>query len=131
MAGPCAECAFSIRAQEEMEGKDWFEFLCDVGNWEAPDTDEGKVLLYAKAVESDEKRAWRFIRRMAKWTEDAVHERRTARVIHAPAALLMEKKTVSGEAAVELVRQEGPGRCPSLAYKWRRRFASLTPGMPL
>jgi hypothetical protein len=107
----------------------WLEARLDEGEWEySEDEDIHKAVNTAKVICGDNNRAWKMLRRMASWTDEAVSHPQLWALVEALAAQLLAAKTrISGNRAERIMDDawRGPSGLPymEMGQRWKRRFS--------
>jgi hypothetical protein len=115
--------------QIDMNGLDWNEV-------DPHDThDMARAVRIAKAIRGDNGNAWRSLRQMAAWTDEALSHPKLWAVVVALAEQLVAIKTrMSGNRICDIMGnawEEGDVPYLKMGPQWRRRFPSVTITAPI
>jgi hypothetical protein len=106
----------------------WLDIQLDEGEWEYSEGDDiNRAVKVAKAVCGDNGNAWRMLRKMAAWTDEAILHPRLWAVIDALAKQLVTVKKRMGGIKAYRIMEKAWGENTGLPYmdmgrQWRRRF---------
>jgi hypothetical protein len=123
LAGFAAEARFDGHS-----GSVWLDDLLDMDEWECDDThDVHRAVQVSNALCGDNGHAWRFVKRMASWTDEALAEPRLWAVVESLAERLQMVKTrISGSRVADVMAKAWgePSGLPwkKMGTKWRRRL---------
>jgi hypothetical protein len=113
---------------EDYDGLHWLDTELDDPEWECIEIhDINRAVTRAKTLHGDTGNAWRLLRQMARWTDEALaHPRLWAVVVALAERLATAKRRMSGDTVCRIMDGAwGKGTLPyiEMGSKWRRRFS--------
>lgn len=118
--------AAQSRVDQELGGT-WLDSLLDEGEWQYCDShDISRAVCASNALYGNGGNAWRFLRQMAFWTDEALDHPRLWAVVESLAERLQAVKTrISGRRVLDIMEKAWPDAVlpvMEMGQKWRRRF---------
>ncbi|MBN2577646.1 MAG: hypothetical protein JXB10_01465 [Pirellulales bacterium] len=109
------------------QNEHWFQEEIDSGDWEFSEGEDiNKAVSLAKVVWGDNGQAWKILRRLAAWTDEALSHPRLWSVVNALSErLIAVKRRISGGRVCKIMEDAWgePGLpCMEMGRQWRRRF---------
>ncbi len=120
--------AAQSRVDDELRGEVWYlDILLDCEEWEYDeDHDINRAVSAAKGFYGDNGTAWRLLKRMASWTDEAFnHPQLWAGVESLAERLQSVRRRISGGRVFGILNKAWPDAklpCLNMEKKWRRRF---------
>jgi hypothetical protein len=122
--------AAQSRVDDELCGKDWYDILVVNGEW-ASDDDLTRAVSAATVFYGDNGNAWRFLKRMASWTDEAFNHPQLWAGVESLAERLQSVRTrITGDRVFDIMNKAWPNTTLpywNMGKKWRRRFRMPSP----
>ena len=110
-------------------GSNWFKVILEESGWECfDDHDLHRAVCASKALCGNGSHAWRLLRQMASWTDEALDHPRLWAVVESLANRLQTVKTrISGRRVMSIMDKACPDAVlpvMDMGHNWRRRFCA-------